>query len=113
MGRINSRAKGKAGELELAAFLTERGCSARRGQQFSGGSDSPDVVCPALAGFHIECKRVEAGNLYAWLDQATKDAGTKTPLVAHRRNRRDWVVVLRLDDLLKLVRSTDQSEVRA
>ena len=102
---MNSRDKGKRGELELAHWLTDHGYPAHRGQQFSGGNDSPDVVCPALP-FHIECKRVEAGNPYDWLAQATRDAkGTdKTPVVFHRRNEREWVVVLTAEDLLKLIK---------
>lgn len=96
---INSRAKGAAGERELANYLKERGYDARRGQQFKGGADSPDVV--GLPGYHIECKRVEAGNLYNWLQQAVNDAGKgKVPLVVHRKSRKEWVAILRLDDLL-------------
>lgn len=106
--RINSRAKGAAGERELANWLKERGHDARRGQQFSGGTDSPDVVCPTLEGFHIECKRVEAGNLYVWLAQAVKDAGaTKIPLVVHRRNKKDWVAILPLDSLISFLQCKD------
>ena len=105
---INSRQKGKAGELELAAFLRERGYEARRGQQFSGGADSPDVI--GIPGIHIEAKRTEAGSLYAWLDQAIRDAGTsKTPLVCHRRNRREWVAILRLDDFLTILKQGPKS----
>lgn len=98
---MNSRDKGKRGELELAHWLAARGHDARRGQQFSGGDDSPDVVCPSLAHIHIECKRVEAGNPYVWLAQAIRDAGpTKIPVVFHRRNDAEWVVVLRASDAL-------------
>lgn len=101
--RISSRAKGARGELELAEYLEAHGYPARRGQQFKGGTDSPDVVCPDLAGIHIECKRVEAGNLYNWLEQATRDAGgQKVPVVMHKRNRKDWVAILPLEDFLAL-----------
>lgn len=100
--RINSRQKGAAGERELAEFLRDRGYSARRGQQFSGGTDSPDVLCPDLPGIHLEVKRVEAGNLYTWLSQAQRDAGKKVPLVVHRRNKKEWVAIITLEDLLKL-----------
>lgn len=97
---MNSRAKGKAGELELAKFLREHGVEARRGQQFSGGTDSPDVVT-SLNGVHFECKRVEAGNPYDWLEQAKRDAGNgKIPVVAHRRSRQDWIAILPLEELL-------------
>lgn len=105
---MNSRAKGKTGELELAAYLRERGYDeARRGVQYSGGGDSPDVV--GLPNCHVECKRVENGSLYSWLDQACRDsAGTgRVPVVAHRRNRRQWVAILPLDDFLKLLGGTD------
>ena len=101
---INSRAKGKVGELELSAFLREHGFGeAKRGVQYSGGSDSPDVI--GVPGVHFECKRVEAGNLYAWLDQARADAtcSDNMPVVAHRRNRREWVAILPLKDFLALI----------
>lgn len=100
---INSRNKGKVGELELAAFLSEHGYTAKRGQQFHGGADSPDVVCPTLDGIHIECKRVESGSLYKWLEQAKNDAGEgKVPVVMHRKSREDWVAILPLEDFLNL-----------
>ena len=100
---MNSRAKGKRGELELAHFLAAAGHPAHRGQQFSGGTDSPDVVCPSLAHIHIECKRVESGNPYQWLAQAARDAGPqRIPVVFHRRNDEEWVVVLRAADFLPL-----------
>jgi Holliday junction resolvase len=100
---INSRAKGAKGERELASFLRDLGFEARRGQQFHGGSDSPDVVTN-LDNIHLECKRVEAGNLYTWLEQATRDANGKVPVVAHRRNKKDWVAILPLQNLLELIR---------
>lgn len=102
---INSRDKGKRRELELAAFLRAHGFpDAHRGQQFQGGADSPDVV--GIPGFHVECKGVEArasGSVYDWLDQATRDAGAGCiPIVAHIRNRRNWLAILALEDFLSL-----------
>lgn len=101
---MNSRAKGKVGELELAAFFREHGFDdARRGVQYKGGGDSPDVI--GLPGFHVEGKRVESGNLYTWLDQAKRDATPgNVPLVCHRRNRREWVAILPLEDFLRMVK---------
>jgi len=100
---INSRAKGKRGELELSAFLDSLGHPARRGQQFKGSGDSPDVVCPSLPGIHLEAKRVQAGNPYNWLLQAIGDAGAKIPVVAHKRNRKEWLAILRLEDLIRII----------
>jgi hypothetical protein len=100
---INSRAKGAAGERELAAYLRDRGYEARRGQQFAGGPDSPDVI--GIPGIHVEAKRCERGSLYDWLDQACADAGPSSlPLVCHRKNRRDWVAILKLDDFLTILK---------
>lgn len=53
----NSRQKGKRGELAAAHYLRSLGfISARRGVQYSGSPDSPDVVCDELPGVHIEVK---------------------------------------------------------
>ena len=98
----NGRAKGARGEREGAQeWARVTGCQARRGQQFAGGTDSPDVVhdCGAI---HLEVKRVERGNPYDWMDQAVRDAGGKIPLVLHRRNNRPWLAIVRLDDVARL-----------
>lgn len=100
---MNSRDKGCRGERELAAYLTDRGHPARRGQQYSGSPDSPDVVCPSLP-IHFEAKRVERLRLHESVQQAIDDAGPdKVPVVAHKANRRPWLAILRLDDLLQLM----------
>ena len=100
---MNSRQKGKRGELEFAAYLKLAGYEARRGQQFSGGKDSPDVVTN-IPGVHFEVKRVDSGaSPYAWLEQAELDSGEKIPVVAHRRNRKNWIAIIRMDDLLDLL----------
>jgi len=102
MGRF-SRNKGKVGERELAHKLTRvLGVSARRGVQFRGGSDSPDIIAD-IPDVHIECKRTERFRLYEALDQAVEDAGSNIPVVLHRQNHKPWVAVVRLDDLPTLV----------
>jgi|SRR5215831_14346437 len=100
---VNSRDKGKRGELELAQFLRDRGFAARRGRQYQGGQGSPDLVTN-LDGIHVECKRVEAGNLYNWLAQAKAECGWDMPVVMHRRNGEDWVAVLSLEDFLTILK---------
>lgn len=103
---MRSRRKGKVGERELAVLLTSEGFPARRGAQHRGGTDSPDVVCDALPGIHLECKRTERLDLYAAVDQARTDAGDKLPVVAHRRNDCAWLAILDLRDLLALLRES-------
>ena len=103
MGRL-SRNKGKTGERELARELQRvLGVTARRGVQYTGGPDSPDVVTD-IPNLHIECKRTEHFRLFEALEQSVRDAGeSQVPVVMHRPNHRPWVVVLRLDDLPALV----------
>lgn len=95
MAKINSNRKGKEGELELAKFIRSYGYDdARRGQQYEGGSDSPDVV--GLPGIHIECKRVQNLQLVNALIKATEEcADTEDfPAVFHRENRKEWKVTM-------------------
>ena len=106
---INSKRKGKVGELELAAHLRTFGITALRGQQYEGGSESADVVT-SMMGIHLECKRCERGNLYDWLLQAQEDAGSaQIPVVAHRRSRQHWVAILSLTDLINLLKQAGRA----
>lgn len=98
---INSIQKGKAGEREFAEYLRKKGFEARRGQQFSGGTESPDVV-HSVPGVHFEVKRTEALKLIPALKQACDDADGKIPVVAFRRNRQGWVAILPMDDFVNL-----------
>lgn len=100
---MSSRGKGKAGELELKNVLSRLfGRECRRGQQYSG-IGGQDVV--GLDGVHIECKRVEALNIHNAMNQSCRDAAEgSVPVVMHRRNRTEWLVTCRLDDLPALVK---------
>jgi Holliday junction resolvase len=101
MGKA-SRDKGKRGERELVNWLKDHGYAARRGQQFQGSPDSPDVICDELGKYHIEVKRRETLSLYPAIDQAADDAGEdQTPVVFHRRNGKPWLVIQRAEDWLK------------
>lgn len=105
---MNSRQKGARGERAWRDELRAAGWMARRGQQFSGSPDSPDVVCPELDCIHWEVKRVEAFRLHPSMDQAVQDAGDfRIPVVAHKSSRREWMVVLRASDFLNILRNCD------
>lgn len=98
---MNSRDKGKRGELELAKKLKEYGYETRRGQQYCGSNGDADVV--GLPGIHIECKRVEKLNLYDAMSQAVFDAKeNEMPAVFHRKNNCEWLVTMRFDDFMKM-----------
>lgn len=112
MAGINSRAKGAAAEREAAKeWARVMGCTARRGQQFSGGKESPDVV-QSIAGIHLEVKRVERGNPYDWMAQAIYDAGDQVPVVLHRRNHRDWLCIVRLQDVPRFMAAAAGQETK-
>ena len=101
---INSKKKGSRGERELAnIFKNDYGLNARRGQQFSGGEDSPDVICEEMADTNIEVKRSQTLNIEKAMQQSTKDAnGKKIPIVAHRKNGEKWKITMWLDDYMEL-----------
>jgi hypothetical protein len=104
---LNSNQKGKRGEREAAQFLANEGFPARRGQQFAGGTDSPDIICETLPGIHFEVKRVERGNPYDWVSQAQRDAGYKLPVVLHRRNDHEWLAIMPAKDFFRIVRESN------
>lgn len=98
---MNSRDKGKRGELELAKKLKEYGYDTRRGQQYCGSNGDADVV--GLPGIHIECKRVEKLNLYDAISQSVSDAKeNEMPAVFHRKNHCEWLVTMRFDDFMRM-----------
>jgi Holliday junction resolvase len=101
---MNSRQKGKRGELEAAAALRAAGYEARRGQQFKGTADSPDVQCSIP--FHIEVKLRQNLNLHGAMEQAALEApGNRTPVVYHRKNRTEPLLTMRFTDWIELVKA--------
>ena len=122
---MNSQNKGKVGEREFAEVLRAHGFDARRGQQFAGGTDSPDVVSAALDWLHIEVKRVQNLNLAEACAQAERDqtgsgltaAGAAKPkklawMVAHRKNHAPWFITMRAEFFFDLVREFQPQRLR-
>lgn len=102
-----SRQKGKRGEREAAAELRDRlWLDARRGVQYHGGPDSPDVI--GWPGVHVEAKRVESLNIHAAMAQSVAEAKAgEVPVVMHKRNRGEWMLTVRMEDLLDLYHAID------
>ena len=95
---MNSKSKGKRGELELAELLRHAGyANARRSAQYCGNTgDAPDIT--GVDGLHIECKRREQIQDEAFMQQAEREAKKgDIPVVMYRRSREKWKVCLRLD----------------
>jgi len=104
---VNSKRKGKDGELDFAKFCREHGYSCRRGQQYNG-LDGEDVV--GLPFLHVEVKRVEKLNLEDALAQSIRDSQGLTPIVAHRRNHTPWKVTMLAEDFMRLYGEWEASE---
>lgn len=106
MARISSHDKGKRGEREFAALARQHGfADARRGQQFSGSPDSPDVCIDC--GVHFEVKRTEKLRLLEAWRQVTGDCGERKPAVAWKRNHGEWLVLCRADDFLDMLATVE------
>ena len=105
---MNSRNKGKRGELELANLLKSYGYETRRGVQYSGINGDADVV--GLPGIHIECKRVEKLNIETAMEQSNRDSRFgEIPTVMHRRDRKQWLVTMPLVDWMELFQAWEKN----
>ena len=100
MSKINSKHKGKKGELEFAKWLKERGIFARRTKQYCGTEGDADLVSE-LDHLHLEIKRVERININSVYEKAEKESKDKIPVVVHRSNRKPWLVTLKAEDYFK------------
>ena len=63
----------------------------------------PDLT--GLPGIHIEVKRVEKLNVVEAMEQSIRDSermADGVPVLFHRRNRKPWLVTMRLEDWLSL-----------
>lgn len=111
---MNSRAKGKRGELAWRDILRDYGwLEARRGQQYSGTETSEDVV-GGPTWTHAEVKVRERHDFWDAMEQAERDAaGRAVPYVAAKRNRRPWLVALRAEDFLRLAKLVDVAKLYA
>ena len=100
----SQRNKGAGGEREWCDVLRTHGYAAQRalGQARDGGGDVP--MPPVL----YEVKRYAKIAVRKWLDQAVVSvgqyAGCEIPVVAMREDgRKEWMVLLRADDFMKLI----------
>lgn len=96
---VNSKAKGKRAELELAHRLQGHGFEARRSQQYAGINNDADVI--GVPFLHIECKNNQRLNVRDAMAQSERDAREdEFPVVMHKKDRKPWLVTLNLDDFM-------------
>lgn len=100
---INSKQKGKRGELSLVHILRDYGYESRRTVQYNGKAEEgqPDVTLPYI---HAEVKNVEKLNMENAMEQAMRDSAGSglIPAVFNKKSRQGWKVTMLLDDWMKL-----------
>ena len=100
---VNSKRKGKQGELDIVHRLKEYGFETRRSVQYNGKAEGGQADIVGLKNIHAEVKRVERLNLYDAMAQAIHDAKDgELPTVFHRKNHSEWLVTMRLQDWMEL-----------
>lgn len=107
-----SRDKGKRFEREVAALIRDVwGIAARRGRQYAGHPDAPDVVAE-IPGCYIEAKRRERENVSAWMDEAESMAQGLIPMVVHRKSRKRMLVTVPAERFRELVERVAEATKR-
>ena len=107
MSGASSRRKGQKAEQAVARMLRAWGWAARTSRSVQGVQGGADLItdCP----LSIEVKDHQRFELAAWLEQAVRQAEPGRPGVVFakkrgRANPEDWYAVMRVDDLLELVK---------
>ena len=116
--RINSKAKGNRGELELAKIFSERfkmpfarvgvssGARTKNTKLPDNAAETMtgDIICPPGFRFSIECKSYnktidffeQSKLLDQWLNQTLSDAATvkKIPMLCIKRPQKGWIALI-------------------
>lgn len=112
--RKDSRDKGKRGERGWRNFLWHQGFTdAYRSQQFCGSNNSADVIDPSMPNIHYEVKigMQVPKKIYDYVEQAKNDCGINTPVIALKRDRCEWLVVLRGEDYCSMAKGFSRPEL--
>lgn len=104
MGKINSKTKGKVGELEFVKKCKEQGyLNVRRTAQYNGKELDSKADVVNLPYIHAEVKRVERLNIYDAVEQAQRDCKLQElPTVFHRKNNKEWLATMPLSEWFKI-----------
>ena len=105
---INSKQKGKRGELRIVHALQEYGFDAHRTAQCRG--DTGEAADVEIKGFdcklHIEVKNCNRMQLYNWIAQADRDSKAQnkgnTPIVIHKADNKPILVSMHFEDFMDM-----------
>lgn len=102
---INSKRKGKKGELYVVNRFKEEGYDCNRTAQFKGNTGRADDI-EGIDYIHAEVKFVEKLNLMEAMNQAVRDSLASDrkamPTVFHKKNYHELMVTMRFTDWIKL-----------
>lgn len=103
---MNARSKGARGERELAQELSKIVGAARRTGLMQSQQDAPESDVEWLEGLVIESKRCQRVEIDRWCELNERKARGLggLSLVGWRKNRSEWRLALRLEDLPALSR---------
>ena len=98
----SQRRKGAVGERE-ASELIGRIFNTEASRNARNGVDRAEDIAHGVAGLFCEVKRVEALNVPKAMEKARIDADGRIPTLWHRRNRGEWLLTIRAEDIQVLV----------
>ena len=105
---VNSRAEGARNERMWASICRDEGYSlTRRGCQFAGGPDSPDIQTgdAELERIHFEVKSGKRIDVWGAIAQAERDKALgKLAVCPLHRDRYDWIVAMPSHDWFRMLR---------
>lgn len=109
MGKINSKSKGKRGELYVVHQFKEEGFDeVHRTAQFKGNTGQAGDI-EGIKYIHAEVKFVENLNISKAMEQAERDSNANKrndfPVVFHKKSREPLRVTMNFEDWLKLYQS--------
>lgn len=102
---INSKKKGKKGELYVVNKFKEHGYQCNRTAQFKGNTGRADDI-EGIEYIHAEVKFVENLNINKAMEQAVRDSDASDrkamPTVFHKKNYKELMVTMRFEDWIEL-----------
>lgn len=102
---INSKQKGKRGELYVVNKFKDCGYECNRTAQFKGNTGRADDI-EGIDYIHCEVKFVENLNINKAMEQAVRDSAESEiksfPTVFHKKNNADLMVTMRFEDWIQL-----------
>lgn len=103
---INSKAKGRRFEQEVAHLFQDWGYDAHRTAQYCGKTGQAADVRIDGSGLHIECKNYKEIAVYKWYEQAVNDSKAAgngdIPIVVFRGNNKPPMVMLSFEDWIQM-----------